>query len=352
MEEGYQEVAFFHHPSSGLKAIVAVYSTALGPALGGVRMYPYSSEEEALTDVLRLAKAMAYKAAAAGLDLGGGKAVILGDPARDKSEELLRAFGAFVDGLAGRYITATDVGMTVADMDQIARETSYVVGTSWGAGDPSPATALGVLEGMKVCLEEATGDASLAGRRVAVQGVGKVGGNLVRLLAAEGARIVVADVNPVLAARAAQEWGAEVVEPSRIHAVQADVFSPCAMGGILNPETIPEIKAPVVAGAANNQLLSAEDALLLDKRGILYAPDYVINAGGLIHVAAELGGFDPERAAQAVRRVSSRLREVIRAAREMGLTTAEAADRLAEERMRRIGGLRAIGRGIRRRQGG
>jgi glutamate dehydrogenase/leucine dehydrogenase len=254
---GHEQVAFCHDAESGLRAIIAVWSTALGPSLGGTRFHAYEDERAALADVLRLSRAMGYKSAAAGLDLGGGKAVILGDPKTDKTEAKLRAFGRFVDTLGGRYLTAEDVGTSQDDMDMIRRETPYVTGispTRGGSGDPSPVTAVGVLEAMRAAAEHRWGNASLDGRHIAIQGVGKVGGHLAELLAKEGARLTVADVNQAAIDRYADELSASVATPASIHATECDVFAPCALGGAIDATTISELRCEVVCGAANNQL--------------------------------------------------------------------------------------------------
>ncbi len=341
---GHEEVVYFSDPPSGLRAIVAIHSTTLGPALGGTRFYPYASEDEALADVLRLSRGMTYKAAAAQLDLGGGKAVIIGDPKRAKSEELLRAYGRCIESLGGRYITAEDVGTSTADMDLVRRETRFVAGVSpglGGSGDPSPVTAHGVYLAMLACAEERWGEHSLRGRRIAVQGVGKVGYALVRILVDEAkADVVVSDVDVDAVARAVREFGVETVPPDRIHAEQCDVFAPCAMGAVLGDDTIPDLRCAVVVGSANNQLARAEHGTDLAKRDILYAPDFVVNAGGLINVADELQGYRPERAKASVDAVYRTLREVFTLAREHHITTAEAADLFAESRIERIGRIR------------
>ncbi|HEY6697369.1 MAG TPA: Glu/Leu/Phe/Val dehydrogenase dimerization domain-containing protein, partial [Acidimicrobiales bacterium] len=255
--DGFEEVAFFHDSPTGLRAIVAIHSTALGPALGGTRFYPYASEDEAIVDVCRLAQGMTYKHAVCGNDQGGGKAVIIGDPATDKSEALLRAYGRFVEGLSGRYITAEDVGTNQADMDLVRRETRHVTGVSeslGGSGDPSPATAWGVLWAMKAVAERLWGGPSLAGRHVCISGVGKVGAALADHLAEEGAKLTVADVNDAAADSVVERHGAVPVAPDAAHAVSCDIFSPCALGCVLNPETIPELGCDAVVGSANNQL--------------------------------------------------------------------------------------------------
>jgi leucine dehydrogenase len=341
----YEEVVFFHDAASGLRAIVAIHSTALGPALGGTRYYPFSSEEDALRDVLRLARGMTYKAAAAGLDLGGGKAVIIGDPSRDKSEELLRAYGRFIESLGGRYVTAEDVGTSRDDMDVLRRETRWVTGVSkrlGGSGDPSPVTAYGVFQGLRACAEEALRTSSLEGVRVVVQGVGKVGYHLVKHLTEAGAVVTVADVDVDAVARAAGEFGAETVDPEKAHAVECEIFAPCALGAVIRDDTLPELKCAVVAGAANNQLARAEHGDALHDQGILYAPDFVINSGGLMNVADELIGYDRERAMKKVEGIYRTLREVFRRSRTGGITPAKAAEDLAEERMQQVSRVRLL----------
>jgi leucine dehydrogenase len=343
LEREFEQVVFFHDPASTLRAIIAIHSTALGPALGGTRFYPYSSEREALQDVLRLARGMTYKAAAAGLDLGGGKAVIVGDPKRIKSEELLRAYGRFIDTLGGRYITAEDVGTSGEDMDVIRRETRSVTGVSpgmGGSGDPSPVTAYGVFKGLIACAEEVWKDSSLVGRRVAVQGVGKVGYHLVKLLAEAGATVVASDVDVDAVARVVREFGVDTANPDKVHAEECDIFAPCALGGAIRDDTIPSLKCRVVAGSANNQLESPEHGAVLREAGILYAPDYVINAGGLINVADELRGYDRDRAMGRVEAIYRTLREVFSISRQEDISTNEAADRFALDRIERITRLR------------
>ncbi len=343
--EEFEEVVFFHDGASELRGIVAIHSTALGPALGGTRFYPFATEEDALRDVLRLARGMTYKAAAAGLDLGGGKAVIIGDPKRIKSEELLRAYGRFLDSLGGRYITAEDVGTTGDDMDMIRRETRHVTGVSpamGGSGDPSPVTAWGVYQGLIACVEEAWKDSSLAARRVAIQGVGKVGYHLCKHLHEAGASIVVSDVDVDATARAVRDFGVDTADPEKIHAEECDIFAPCALGAVIRDDTIPSLKCRVVAGAANNQLAAPEHGEQLRELGILYAPDYIINAGGLINVADELRGYDRGRAMRQVEQIYRTLREVFHMAKEQDVSTGRAADRFALERVNRVGRLRQI----------
>ena len=346
--DDYEQVVFCHDRGSGLRAIVAVHSTRLGPALGGTRFYPYPSEAEGLEDVLRLARGMTYKAAAAGLDLGGGKAVIFGDPARDKTEALLRAYARHVDALGGRYLTAEDVGTTQADMDVVRRETRFVTGVSrelGGSGDPSDATAYGVLWAMKAVARRLWGDTSLTGRHVALSGVGKVGSALLGHLVTERARVTVADVTPAAVERAVTEAGAEAVGVEKIHALDCDIYAPCALGGALSAETIPELRCAAVVGSANNQLADgAASARALADAGVLYAPDFVANAGGLINIAEERapGGYQPDRARAAVRSIFDTLASVLQVAEVDGMTTAEAADRRAEDRIAALSAVRQI----------
>jgi leucine dehydrogenase len=341
----YEEVVFFHDPPSGLRAIVAIHSTALGPALGGTRFYPFESEGDALVDVLRLAKGMTYKAAAGGLDLGGGKAVIIGDPQRDKSEDLLRAYGRFIESLGGRYITAEDVGTSRPDMDVLRRETRWVTGVSkrlGGSGDPSPVTAYGVYQGLRACAEEALRTTSLESVRVVVQGAGKVGSALIRHLVEAGAVVTVADVDVDAVARVVAEHGVDTADPTKAHAVECDVFAPCALGAVIRDDTIADLKCRVVAGAANNQLQRPEHADALQELSILYAPDFVINAGGLINVADELGGYDRERAMAKVEGIYRTLREVFQRARLERITPSRAAERLAEDRIASVSRVKLV----------
>lgn len=337
---GYEQLVLCHDATSGLRASIAIHDTTLGPALGGTRMWRYATEDEAILDCLRLARGMTYKAAAAGLNLGGGKAVIIGDPANDKSEALFRAFGRFVETLGGRYITAEDVGTSVEDMDHIYQETAHVTGVSetyGSSGDPSPMTALGVWRGMKACAAEAWGSDSLKGKVVAVQGMGHVGYHLARHLHEDGAGLIVTDIREASAKRAAEEFGAKVCTPEEIYAAECDIFSPNALGAVINDRTLPALKCRIVAGAANNQLAENRHGDALTERGILYAPDYVINAGGLINVADELEGYNRERAFRKVSGIYDNVAKVISLAKSRGIPTYQAADRYAEERIERLG---------------
>jgi len=332
----YEQLLFCQDKESGLKAIIAIHDTTLGPALGGTRMWMYESEEAAIEDALRLARGMTYKNAAAGLNLGGGKTVIIGDPRKDKNEAMFRAFGRFIQGLNGRYITAEDVGTTVADMDIIYQETDYVTGISpefGSSGNPSPVTAYGVYRGMKAAAKEAFGSDSLEGKTIAVQGVGNVAYNLCRHLHEEGAKLIVTDINKEAVQRVVEEFSAKAVDPNDIYGVDCDIFAPCALGGIINDQTIPQLKAKVIAGAANNQLREARHGDIIHEMGIVYAPDYVINAGGVINVADELYGYNRERAMKKVEQIYNNIEKVLEIAKRDNIPTYKAADRLAEERI-------------------
>jgi leucine dehydrogenase len=335
--DDHEQVVFFFDRGRGLKAIVALHDTTLGPAIGGCRMWPYASEAEALTDVLRLAKGMTYKAAMTSLPFGGGKAVIIGDPRTGKSEALFRALGRAIDSLGGRYYTGEDVGTSPIDMDWASAETPYVLGRSSGSsGDPSPVTARGVWLGIRAAVRHKLGRDDLAGTRVAVQGLGHVGYHVARLLAQDGASLIVADLDPTRAERAAEEFGARLVGGDEILRVEAEVLSPCALGGVINDDTVPRLSCAIVAGAANNQLLEDRHGAALHARGILYAPDYVINAGGLINIAEELRpqGYQRERALAKVQTIAQTLAEVFERSQRAGAPTNQVADRIAEERLR------------------
>lgn len=330
----HEEVVFHFEPEVGLKAIIAVHSTLLGPSVGGLRMWPYADEEMALTDVLRLSRGMSYKSALAGLPFGGGKAVIIGDPKKDKSEALFRTMGRFVERLGGRYVVAEDVGITVEDVEIMGRETAHVAGTkSKGLGDPSPATARGVYYGMLAALRRRLGKESLKGCRVAVQGVGHVGYHLCRILAAEGAELMVTDINEQALSRVAQEFGADIVAPDKIYNAQADFFAPCALGAILNDETIPRLQVSIVAGSANNQLAEERHGAMLKERDILYAPDYAINAGGIIAVDQESRSRDRNVLAKRLAGIGETLEQIFDLAQERDIATSDAADLLAQWRL-------------------
>jgi valine dehydrogenase (NAD+) len=344
---GHEQVVFCHDAASGLRAVIGIYSTALGPALGGTRFFPYASEDDALTDVLALSRGMAYKNALAGLDHGGGKAVIIGDPATDKTEQLLRAYGRFVQGLGGRYYTACDVGTYVRDMDVVARECDYVTGRSeadGGAGDSSVLTAFGVYQGMRAASEYVWGTPDLAGRRVGVAGVGKVGRRLVRHVLDEGAEVVVTDVSEraVDAVRDRHPQVDVVPDADELVRSDLDIYAPCALGGALDDRVAETLRARVVCGGANNQLAHPGVDELLVKHGIVYCPDYLVNAGGVIQVADELRGFSFERARARAAGIFDATLQVLATADLRGVTPAAAADHLAERRMAEVGSLSRI----------
>ena len=343
----HEQVVFCRDEPSGLCAIIAIHSTALGPALGGTRFHPYPSEEAALADVLHLSCAMSYKNALAGLDHGGGKAVILGDPTRDKTEALLRAYGRFVQSLGGRYITACDVGTYVEDMDVVARESEFVTGRSLshgGAGDSSILTAFGVFQGMRAAAQHVWGTPALSGRQVGVAGVGKVGRLLVDHLLADRASVIVADVSQRALEHVCTAHSEVIVAPDTEALVREpiDVYAPCALGSALDVPTVTALRAKVVCGGANNQLEHPGIEKLLDERGILYAPDYVVNSGGVIQVADEIEGFDFQRAKARVAKIFDTTREIFELAERDGVPPAVAADHLAERRIADVGRLRKI----------
>jgi len=352
---GHEQVVFCHNKDAGLKAIIAIHNTVLGPALGGTRMWPYKTEADALNDVLRLSRGMTYKNAVAGLNIGGGKAVIIGDPATDKSEALFRAFGQFVEALGGRYITAEDVGIDVNDMEYVYRETEYVTGVHQvhgGSGDPSPFTAYGTLQGLMAALNKRFGDEEVGKYSYAVQGLGHVGMEFVKLLKERGAKIFVTDINKGLVDKAVSEYGAEAVGLDEIYDVPADIYSPCALGGTVNEQTLPRLKAKVICGAANNQLANNAIGDEVAKRGILYAPDYAVNAGGVMNVALELDGYNRERAMRMMRTIYHNLARIFEISERDAIPTYKAADRLAEERINAIGKLKLpLGRAQPRFQG-
>ena len=336
--EGYETVVRASDPDSGLVAYVAIHDTTLGPALGGLRMWPYASDDEALTDVLRLSKGMTYKSACADTGLGGGKAVIVGDARTGKSEALFRAMGRFVETLGGRYITAEDVGIGIKELEWIRAETKHVTGLSrqsGSSGNPSPFTARGTMRGLRACAEEAFGTSRLDGFHYAIQGLGHVGGEVARGLSIMGALCTVCDVNEERINEFTALPGVEAVEPDAIYDVECDFFVPSALGGVINDDTIPRLKTKVVAGAANNQLLEARHGDMLHERGILYAPDYVINAGGIINVSVELlpGGYDERLAVKRIENIYTALKEIFAIARRENITPGKAADRVAEQRL-------------------
>jgi leucine dehydrogenase len=344
-ETGHEELIFCQNKEVGLRAIIAIHDTTLGPALGGTRMWPYLKDEEAIVDALRLSRGMTYKAAAAGLNLGGGKAVIVGNPKTDKSEALFRAFGRFIESLKGRFITGEDVGIDVNDVEYMYMETRYVSGLSQvhgGGGDPGPVTALGVLQGIKACVQEKLRKDTLKELVIAIQGLGSVGFPLAKLLNKEGARIIATDTDEERVSQAVSQMEIEFVKPEEIYEVPAQVFAPCALGAIINDQTIPRMKFRIIAGAANNQLAEDRHGLELHRREILYAPDYVINAGGMINVFVELEGYHRDRALRMTRGIFYNLRKVFQIARRENIPTYQAADKLVEERIAMVRHLKAM----------
>ena len=334
--ESHESVHFGVDQESGLRSIVAIHDTTLGPGLGGARFYPYETEDDALTDVLRLSKGMTYKAACAGLAFGGGKAVIIGDPSTDGSEALFTAYGKFIESLGGSYITAEDVGTTVPNMVVVSNETDYVSGlpmAQGGSGDPSPATARGVIAALEAVAKRLWGDDSLRGRRVAIKGIGKVGMSLAERLHGFGAELVVADIDEMATDLAARDLGAKITSVDDIHSVDCDIFSPCALGADLHETSIPELGCAAIAGSANNQLATDADGQRLKAAGILYAPDFVVNAGGIINIAAELGGYSVARAASMVDKINVNLTEILDEADRFDTDTHQAAKHVAQRRI-------------------
>ena len=334
---GHQELAVWTDVAAGLTAFIAIHDTTLGPALGGTRIWPHATYDDAIQDVLRLSKAMTYKSAAAGLPLGGGKGLVLADPRTDKTEAMFRSYGCFVESLKGRYVTTEDVGATAREMEWISYETKHVVGlpeSLGGGGNPAVVTGFGIIQGMRACAVATWGTDSLEGKTVAMQGYGNVATSLARHLLEAGARLVVTDINDDARARAAAIGGVQVVEPDAVYDVECDIFAPCALGGVLNEDTIPRVKAPIVCGAANNQLRDEADAERLRQRGILYAPDYIVNAGGVINVYYELDrAYDREAAMGKAAQIFETTARVIETSRERDITTAAAANAIAEERI-------------------
>ncbi|MBA2671338.1 MAG: Glu/Leu/Phe/Val dehydrogenase [Gemmatimonadetes bacterium] len=335
-EHDHEQVVFCHEPSCGYKGIIAIHDTTLGPALGGTRFWNYSSDAEALVDVLRLSQGMTYKAAVAGLNLGGGKSVIIGDPRTTRREMIFRAHGRFVESLGGRYITAEDVGTSVADMDYANMETDHVTGLSGTSGDPSPVTAFGVFRGIKAAAHAKYGSDSLSGKTVAVQGLGHVGYYLCEHLHDDGAKLIVTDIDQERVKRVVSEFGAEAVTPDAIYSVDADIYAPSALGATINDETIPMLKVDIVAGAANNVLGEARHGDELHRRGILYAPDFVINGGGLINVYGELKGWSREQSIRKAGEIYDTLVRLFDLAQAEGIPTYLAADRIAQERIESV----------------
>lgn len=345
VRRGHEQVAMYSDPESGLRGIIAIHDTTLGPACGGTRMWPYPTEADAVADALRLSQAMTYKSAAAGLNLGGGKGVIIGDPRTHKTEALLRAWGRFVHTLGGRYLTTTDVGTTGRDLESVREETQHVVGldtTLGGSGDTSIMTGLGIYMGMRACAANLWGDNSLRGRTIAMQGFGKVAAHTARRLLDDDARIIAADISET-ALDQARALGVNTVSPDAIYDVDCDIFAPCALGGVINSATVPRLRCRIVAGGANNQLATPEDGAELHRRGIIYAPDFLINAGGVINVAAEIGHpYNADRARQQTERIYEQMAAVLKTAAQKEISTAQAADLLAEKRLDSVRRMRSI----------
>jgi len=343
---GHEQIVFCSNKEAGLKAIIAIHDTTLGPAIGGTRMWNYGSVSEALEDVLRLSRGMTYKASISGLNFGGGNAVIIGDSSKEKSEFLFRTFGKFIEGLSGRYITAEDVGTTVKDMEYVRMETKYVTGISkalGGSGDPAPVTAYGVYVGMKACAKAKWGSDSLENKNIVVQGAGQVAQHLCEHLYNDGAKIYISEINEPKLQLILNSVKAEIVPREDIYKVDAEIFSPCALGAILNDETIPNMKYQIIAGSANNQLKDEiKHGKMLLEKNILYAPDYVINAGGLMNVSNELDGYRQDRALKHADGIYDILTNVIKISEEQNIPTHKASNKIAEERLRKIGGIKKI----------
>ncbi|UCG89373.1 MAG: Glu/Leu/Phe/Val dehydrogenase [Gemmatimonadota bacterium] len=332
-EHGHEQISFASDRRSGYRGVIAVHNTILGPALGGTRFWDYQTDAEAFIDVLRLSRGMTYKAAVAGLNLGGGKSVILGDYRTKEREGIMKAHGRHVESLQGRYITAEDVGTSTSDMDFVRQETTHVVGLAGRSGDPSPVTAFGTYRGMQACAKFRYGDESLEGKTVAVQGCGHVGYYLLKHLHEAGSKLVVSDIDEAKVKRCVDEFGATAVAPDEIYGVTAEIFAPCALGAIINDDTLKVLKVDIVAGAANNQLAEERHGDALDERDVLYAPDYVINGGGLINVNAEVEGWDLDKSHQKASEIYDTVFNVLEIARDEGMPTYRAADSLAERRI-------------------
>lgn len=339
-EHEHEQLSVFYEPSSGYRGIIAIHNTALGPALGGTRFWNYATDEEAIVDALRLARGMTYKAAVAGLNLGGGKSVIIGDNKTTNREAIFRAHGRHVESLGGRYITAEDVGTSTADMEYIRAETAHVTGLMGKSGDPSPVTAYGVYRGMKAAARHRWGKDDLAGRTVLVQGLGHVGYHLCRHLHEEGAKLVVTDIDAARVKRVVDEFHASAVSADAIYTQRADIFAPCALGAVINDDTVPKLQVEIVAGAANNVLAEDRHGDMLEARGIAYAPDYVINGGGVINVYTELHGWSLERARLKAGEIYDTITRVFEIAKREGIPSYRAADRLAEQRIAAVAKVR------------
>jgi leucine dehydrogenase len=334
----HEQLLFCNDNATGLKAIIAVHNTVLGPALGGTRMWPYATETEALTDVLRLSRGMSYKNSISGLNLGGGKAVIIGDSRTMKSEALFRRFGKFVEGLAGKYITAEDVGISPIDMTYVNMETNHVVGLPGKSGDPSPVTAYGTFMGMKACAKKQFGSDNLAGKTVAVQGVGHVGEYLVKFLTEENANVIITDINQVALARISKEYGATVVGLDEIYDVDMDIYAPCALGATVNDDTLSRLKCSIIAGAANNQLQNEDiHGKIVMEKGIIYAPDFALNAGGVINCYSEVKGLSSEWAMDKAEAIYTTIHNIITRSASENVPTYKIANIMAEERIESIG---------------
>ncbi|HTS88279.1 MAG TPA: Glu/Leu/Phe/Val dehydrogenase [Gemmatimonadales bacterium] len=338
----HEQLVLCHEPSCGYFGIIAIHDTTLGPALGGTRFWHYATTEEAITDALRLARGMSYKSAVAGLNLGGGKAVIVGDHHRKDREALFRAHGRFIESLKGRYITAEDVGTSPADMEYVRMETSSVAGLHGRSGDPSPVTAYGVYVGMKAAAKERWGSDSLSNRKILVQGCGNVARSLCDHLHAEGARLVVTDIEPEKVQMVVRATGAEAAKPEAIYDIPADIYSPNALGATVNDDTLRRLKVEVIAGGANNQLAEERHGDELERKGLLYAPDYVINGGGVINVYGELMGWDHDRAKRKAGQIYDTLLSIFATARAQKIPTYRAADHVAEARIGAVGTIAGI----------
>ena len=332
-KHAHEQVSLWHEPSSGYRGIIAIHNTTLGPALGGTRFWNYASDREAFIDALRLSRGMTYKAAVAGLNLGGGKSVIVGDNKTTRREPLFRMHGRHVESLGGRYITAEDVGTSTADMEYIRAETQHVTGLIGKSGDPSPVTAYGVYRGIKACAQHRWGSDSVTGKTVSLQGCGHVGYFLAQLLYKEGAKLIVTDIDAAKVKRVVEEFGARAVKPDEIYGATADIFAPCALGAVINDTTLPQLKVEIVSGGANNQLAEERHGDQLEAKGLTYAPDYVINGGGLINVNAELNGWTAERARSKAGEIYDTILRVFEIAKEERIPSYRAADRLAEQRI-------------------
>lgn len=341
-EDDYEQLMFFQDKNSGLKAVICIHDTTLGPALGGTRFWNYQSDEEAVVDALRLSRGMTYKNAAAGLNAGGGKAVIIGDPKKIKTEELFRTYGKFVEGLNGRFITGQDMNITLQDIAYINEETNYVAGVAGKSGAPAPVTSLGVFRGILAAVKEVFASEDLTGKKVAVQGIGAVGFGLCKHLKEAGAILYVTDIVEENVKRAVDELGATAVGPDEIYSVDCDIFAPCAMGAIINDDTIHQLKCAIVAGSANNQLAETKHGDILQEKGILYIPDYVINSGGVINVYEELQGYDRDRAMGKASAIYDSVTRIIQIAKEENIPTYKAADKMAEERIAKMAKIKTI----------